>query len=191
MLKYSGYSRDRKCLHNPKSLTPSEIKQLQSLLRKEGAVKLAQVINPLESENNHRRAPQSYREFLYELSLNTPVCGIQQIAGNEEAIKVVQLVAMGIDIRQAQYRCELKLFQDSAPVLASFLLKLPFSEPVPVDVCSLIEELCKLLLAPFQSSTTSTPAFPPPPVGCVRALERGEHLIECTFSNFHASGKSI
>ena len=98
LLKYSGYSRDRKCLHNPKSLTPSEIKQLQSLLRKEGAVKLAQVINPPESENNHRQAPKSYREFLYELSLNTPVCGILQIAGNEEAIRVVQLVAMGIDM---------------------------------------------------------------------------------------------
>ena len=74
LLKYFGYSRDRKCLRNPKSLTPSEIKQLHSLLQKEGAVKLAQVINRLESENHHRRAPQSYREFFYELSLNTPVC---------------------------------------------------------------------------------------------------------------------
>ena len=46
----------------------------------------------------------------------------------------------------------------------SFLLKLPFSEPIPVDVCSLIAELCKLVLAPFQSSTTSsTPVFSPPP----------------------------
>ena len=136
------------------------MKQLQSILRKEGAVKLAQVINCLESESHHRRAPQSYREFLYELSLNTPVCGMLQIAGNEEAIKVIQLVATGIDVRRAQYRCELKLLQDSAPVLASFLLKLPFSEPVPVDVCSLIGELCELLLAPFQPSTTL--AFPPP-----------------------------
>jgi hypothetical protein len=40
---------------------------------------------------------------------------------------------------------------------ASFLLKLPFSEPIPVDVCSLIAELCKLLLAPFQSSTIPSP----------------------------------
>ena len=72
LLKYSGYSRDRKCLRNPKCLTPSELKQLQLLLKKEGTEILAQVISRLESENYNRWAPQSYREFFYELSLNTP-----------------------------------------------------------------------------------------------------------------------
>ena len=114
-----------------------------------------------ESENHLHRAPQSYREFFYELSLNTPVCGLLQIAGNEEAIRVVRLVAAGVDIRQAQYKCELKLLQDSAPVLASFLLKLSFSEPIPADVCSLVAELCELLLFPFQSTVSQS--FPPPP----------------------------
>lgn len=153
LLKYSGYIHDRKCLRNPKSLTPSELKQLQLLLKKEGALVLAQVISHLESEKRQRRAPQPYREFFYELSLNTPVCGILQIAGNEEAIKVVQLIASGIDICHIQYKYELKL-QDSALVLAFFILKLPFSEPIPVNVCSLITDFCDLLLAPFQSSVS-------------------------------------
>ena len=64
---------------NPKCLTPSEMKQLQSHLKKEGAIKLAHVINCLESENHLHRAPQSYCEFFYELSLNTPVCGLLAI----------------------------------------------------------------------------------------------------------------
>ena len=72
LLKFSGYSRDRKRMCNPKNLIPSEFKQLQSLLKKEGTSVLAQVISRLASENQHHRAPQPYRKFLYELSLNTP-----------------------------------------------------------------------------------------------------------------------
>jgi hypothetical protein len=34
LLKYSGYSRDRKCAKNPKNLTPSEFKQLIALFKK-------------------------------------------------------------------------------------------------------------------------------------------------------------
>ena len=61
-----------------------------------------------------------------------------------------------------QYKYELKLLQDSAPVLASFILKLPFSEPIPVDACYLIKDLCDYPpLAPFQSSVSQT--FPPLP----------------------------
>ena len=163
LLKYSGYSRDRKCMRNPKNLTPSEFKQLQSLLMKEGVSVLAQVISRLTSENQHRRAPQPYREFINELSLNTPVCGMLQVAGSREAIDVIKLISSGVDIRRVQYKCELKLIQDTAPVLASFILKLPFSEAIPADVCSLISELCELLLAPFQSSVPQP--FPSPPQG--------------------------
>ena len=96
----------------PKELTTSELKQLQSLLKKEGANTLAQVIRCLSSQSTRRLAPQPYCEFFFELSLNTPICGIFQIAGNEEAIEVVQLVASGVDICQCQYQVELKLLQD-------------------------------------------------------------------------------
>ena len=68
------------------------------------------------------------------------MCGLLQIAENEEAIEVDQLVAAGVDVHQVQYKCELKLLQDSAPV----------------DVCSLVAELCELL-APFQLSIYPSP----------------------------------
>ena len=98
-------------------------------------------------------------ELFFELSLNTPVCGIFQIAGNEEAIEVVQLVASGVDIRQCQYQIELKLLQDVVPIVASFLLKLPYDVEIPSDICSLITEMCNLALAPFSRPSSS---FPPP-----------------------------
>ena len=88
----------------PKDLTTSELKQLQSLLKKEGANTLAQIIRRLPSQSTRRLAPQPYHELFFELSLNTPVCGIFQITGNEEAIEVVQLVASGVDISQCQYQ---------------------------------------------------------------------------------------
>ena len=60
-----------------------------------------------------------------------------------------------------QYQSELKLLQDAAPIIASFILILLFSEPFPEDVCSLFSQLCDLLLAPFQDTTS--PAFSSPP----------------------------
>ena len=61
-----------------------------------------------------------------------------QVAGNEEAIQVIQLIASGVNIHQAQYHVQLKLLQDTATLLASFILKLPFDVAVPSDICCLI-----------------------------------------------------
>ena len=61
LLKYSGYSRDRKCIQNPKNLTASE---LQVLLKKRAST-LAQAIRHPSSETHHRQAPQPYREWAF------------------------------------------------------------------------------------------------------------------------------
>ena len=83
-----------------------------------------------------------------------------QVAGSTEAIEVVRLIASGTDIRNVKYRQELKLLQDTTPILASLLLKLLFSEAIPDDVCTLISHLCDLVLAPFQPRSQT---FPSPP----------------------------
>ena len=59
---------------------------------------------------------------MYKLSLNTPVCGMIQIAGKSEAIEAIRLIASGVDIRQIQYQCELKMLHEAAPVIASFAM---------------------------------------------------------------------
>ena len=73
------------------------------------------------------------------------------VARSREAIDVIKLISFGVDIRRVQYKCELKLIQDTAPVLASFIL---------ADVCSLISELC---VNSFQPSVPQP--FPSPPQG--------------------------
>ena len=83
-----------------------------------------------------------------------------QVAGSEETIEVIRLIASGTDIRNVTYHQELKLLQDTTPILASLLLKLSFSEAIPDDVCTLICQLCDLALAPFQPRSQT---FPPPP----------------------------
>ena len=160
--KYSGYTRERKCARNPKQLTPSEFKRLQSLLTKEGASSLVQLITRLSQRAQLRIAPLPYHELFFELSLNTPICGILQVAGSDEAIRVIRLLAKGVDIRQSCYQQQLKLLQDRAPLLASFILKLPFEDDIPDDVCTLINHLCDLAVAPYQ--VVAPPFLPPPPV---------------------------
>ena len=83
-----------------------------------------------------------------------------QVVRSKEAIEVVRLIASGTDIRNVKYRQELKLLQDTTPILASLLLKLPFSETIPDDVCTLISQLCDLVLAPFEPRSQT---FPSPP----------------------------
>lgn len=161
LLKYSGYSRDRRCIRNPPRLSRSEYKQVTALLTKEGASPLVDFISRITSETQEYRAPQAYRAFLYELSLNTPVCGLLHVVGSDEVLRVIGYVATGTDIREVKYRRELKLMQDKAPLLASFLLSLPYSEPIPQDVTSLINHLYQLLLAPFESTLSTV--FPHPP----------------------------
>ena len=120
------------------------------LLTKEGASTLVQVITQLSQRARLRVVPPPYRELFYELSLNTPICGILQVAGSKEAIHVIKLLAQGVDIQQSCYQQQLKLLQDRAPLLASFILKLPFEDGIPDDVCALISDSCDLAVAPYQ-----------------------------------------
>ncbi len=52
LLKYSGYSKDRKRLARPQSLTLKEFSQLCKGLRTDGFVALAQLLERLENESD-------------------------------------------------------------------------------------------------------------------------------------------
>ena len=79
-----------------------------------------------------------------------------QIADKLEVIEVIRLIALGVDIHQIQHQCELKMLQDAAPVIASYVLKLPFGKPIPEDVSSLLSHLYEHLLALFQGTTSQS-----------------------------------
>ena len=65
----------------------------------------------------------------------------------------------GVDITQPQHREQLKLLQQKAPVLSSFILKCYCGYNLFYDVRCLILRLRDLIVAPF---ACCEPAFPPP-----------------------------
>ena len=70
---------------------------------------------------------------------------------------MIQLIASGVEIRQPQYHSQLKLLQETAPTLTSFILKLPFDVTVPSNVCPLICDLLDLAVVPFEQPSPSSP----------------------------------
>ena len=158
LLTYSGYMKDRKRLQSPIELTAAEFRQLKKLLHDEGATPLADLISRLSSESGCHSSPQPFREFLSELSCNSPVCGLLQVAGKEEVLGIMEAIASGVDITQPPCREQLKLLQTKAPVLASFILKHYCGHSLTHDVRRLILHLRDLIVSPFVSCE---PEFPP------------------------------
>lgn len=150
LLKYSGYTKDRKRQQSPKELTTTEFRQLQKLLKEEGATTLTSLITRLVSESKCRSSPESFREFFSELSRNTPVCGLLQAAGSNDVLSIIDAIASGVDISQPSHRGQLKLLQEHVPVLASFIIKCFYGQSLPADVRALVGHLKQLMLAPFR-----------------------------------------
>ena len=163
LLKYSGYTPDRKCLKSPSDLTLAEFRELKSLLHKEGASPLANLLERLWQETRKRTSPQVYREFLCELSKSTPVCGMLQAAGNQDALHIVNAIATGsFDITNSANHKQLSILQEHIPILCSFLVKCPRDEDnhLPSDVCRILHLLTELMVAPFTIPTSRI--YPPP-----------------------------
>ena len=129
------------------------------MLQDEGAKPLADLISRLSSESGCCCSPQPFRKFLSELYRNSPVCGLLQAAGNQEVLAIMEAIASGVDITQPPRRKQLKLLQQKAPVLSSFILKCYRGHNLPYDVRCLILRLRDLIVAPF---VYCEPAFPPP-----------------------------
>ena len=163
LLKYSGYTHDRKCLKNSSDLTLTEFRELKSLLHKEGASPLADLLERLWQETRKCTSPQVYREFFCELSKSTPVCGMLQAAGNQDALQIVNAIATGsFDVANSANHRQLSILQEHVPILCSFLVKCLWDEDnhLPSDVCRIPHLLAELMVAPFTVPTSGI--YPPP-----------------------------
>ena len=85
LLKYSGYTKDRKRLIVPIALEISEFKTLLNLLEKD-SIALAKLIKSIQNESSSLTAPSEY----IEIACNFPACGIFQYLGNEEVIEILK-----------------------------------------------------------------------------------------------------
>ena len=155
---HSGYTKDRKCLQSPTELTATEFHQLKKL-QDEGAKPLADLISRLSSESGCRCSPQPFRKFLSKLSRNSPVCGPVAGGRKSEVLTIMEAIASGVGITQPPHREQLKLLQQKAPVLSSFILKCYRGHNLPYDVRCLLLRFRDLIVAPF---VYCEPAFPPP-----------------------------
>ena len=146
LLKYAGITRGRKKVRNPKQLTQSEMKTCSSISR-DGFVSLVELINRLTTQTGERTCPEPYREFLSEISRNSPACGLLQLGDNREVIRSLQkLVQNSINILDTSSHHELSALQAHAPLIADFVCKCPKSPlgKLPQDVCDIVAHIEKV-----------------------------------------------
>ena len=165
LLQYSGYSKDRKRLGCPKELSRTEFRQLCTILKSDGFQQLSVVLQRLQAASTRRSAPAEYRAFLSEVARNSPACGLAQVAGNKEVIKILQSMvsACSMNIFSSENHAAMGLLQETAPVLTSFLDACAEGpeRKIPEDILAVIKYIVDTIENTFLGSSHSH-YYPPP-----------------------------
>ena len=112
LLKYTGITRDRKKIRSPKPFTQSEMKTLCSNIHKDDFDSLVSLIDHLSTQTGKHTCLEPYREFLSEISRNSPACDLLQLGNNREVVNSLQKLAQNsINIQDTSSHCELRLFK--------------------------------------------------------------------------------
>ena len=147
LLKYSGYSKQRRCLSSNSGLNLAEFSQFKKLCKKEQCNELAELLDYLSADKNPKISPSEYMEFFNELSRCSPVCGTFQVAGNSQALEAIKKVCAGLNLRHPSQMSDLKAIQEHAPVLANVLLNCSY--PLPKQFLDFMQLLISYISAPF------------------------------------------
>ena len=104
-----GAKGRRRKVTSASKLNNKEYKELMKLLTKENPSLHALLIEACADCRQQYVVPRAYSDFLFELSRNGPVCGMLQIGGNDEVIRlfiqVLRLAFLGIRIAPPLSRC--------------------------------------------------------------------------------------
>ena len=112
LLKYSGFTRDRKRITRPKQLTTTEFRQLCQSLEEDGFNSLSALLKRLKRQTSKSLAPDEYRSFLAEVARCSPACGMIQISGDDQASAAILRVAQGtLNIFSSEHHQELLTVQ--------------------------------------------------------------------------------
>ena len=164
LLKYSGYTKDRRCLKPHKELSRSEFRELCHLTSSDFP-SLSSFFTKLCSDTEKAKSPSEYREFLAELARNSPACGIFQIRGEQQIINTISLIVSGsIDIFKSTNHSHLAALQTTVPILAKFLQACKRDQRGrPSDeVCNILLHILKVCQAPFLDSPPSSNQYTAP-----------------------------
>ena len=108
LLKYSGFTKDRKKLTHDKLLSSNELHTMLSLIERDSKA-LARLITHIQKGKKDTVAPIPYNELFAELAR---VCGTFQYCGNEAVIKALEsIIDKQINIFDSANHATLDLLQ--------------------------------------------------------------------------------
>ena len=165
LLKYSGYRRDRKPFTCPEMLTIKEFDQLIKLLRSDGFLALAQLLDTLEKKYHGRIAPQPYRKFFFEIARNSPACRMVQIVGCKQTCDTLHAITeQSIDIFSSENHHLWKNIYEKAPVVASFLMLCHKDSDgvISREVFDVLNHILTTIQAPFNIQPPDPSFYPQP-----------------------------
>jgi len=150
LLKYSGFTKDRKKLTRDKLLSSNELHTMLTLIEQDSRA-LAKLITCIQKGKNDTVAPIPYNELFAELARNSPVCGTFQYCGNEAVIKALEsIIDEQINIFDSSNHATLDLLQRYTPVLCTFFYSYYKVEgkSISVLVADLIKEILQCMVSP-------------------------------------------
>ena len=144
LLKFSGIDRKTRKVSTPVTeMSQEEFSLLLVRLKQKGHEGLASFIDSVVSDGGPSNSPPMYRKFFYELSHNSPLCGVFQIADHAECLDLIKCILDGtIVLTDSDRRCDLEILQSHAPIMAEFLASatkhghLRFATRLIVDILS-------------------------------------------------------
>ena len=139
------------------------MKTLCSSISRDGFVSLVELINHLTTQTGKRTCPEPYREFLSEISRNSPDCGLLQLGDNREVIRSLQkLVQNSINILDTSSHRELSALQAHAPLIADFVCKCPKSPlgKLPQDVCDIVAHIIEKVQQTYAHPLPQSRCYP-------------------------------
>ena len=84
------------------------------------------LIQRLCSQSGTRTCPESYQDFLSELSRNSPACGLFQLGDNREVIhSLTTVIQWSVNVQDTSSHCELSAHQSMLKQLQSLCASVP------------------------------------------------------------------
>ena len=151
LLKYSGFTKDRKKITAHKTISKTEWQNMCSLLEKDSKILVNLIVN-LQSDSNLLTAQSPYSELFAELARNSPTCGIFQYCGNQKVIDILTNITSGhLNIFDSANHTAFDLLQEFLPILTKFLhaCHKMSGYNLPPLVRSLIADLTQHMTAAF------------------------------------------
>ena len=164
LMKYAGYTKDRKCVRQHKELTRAEFRELCTLTSSDFP-SLSTFLNKLNMDTRKMKSPPEFREFFAELAKNSPACGIFQVRSEQKVFDAVTRVVSGsMDLFKSSNHAYLTALQTTVPILVNFVQasKRDHRGRPSDEVCDILQHILEACKAPFQGSPPSSSHYAPP-----------------------------